>query len=88
MAINSVVVSIVDEDRVLPDEGGLPLSSLFRSFMDIGYAGPISVEVFHPKYKLVGPGKGALEAWKRTTAFLASVELAPNRIQEPERGLL
>lgn len=82
------VASIVDEDRVLPDEGGLPLSSLLRSFMYIGYTGPISVEVFHPKYKLVGPGKGALEAWKRTTAFLASVELPPNRIQEPERGLL
>ncbi len=82
------VASIVDEDRVLPDEGGLPLSSLFRSFMYIGYTGPISVEVFHPKYKLVGPGKGALKAWKRTTTFLASVELPPNRIQEPERGLL
>lgn len=82
------VASIVDEDRVLPDEGGLPLASLFRSFIDSGYAGPISVEVFHPKYRLVGPGKGALEAWKRTTEFLASVELSPNRIQEPERRLL
>ena len=71
------VAGIVDEDRVLPNEGGLPLSSLFRSFIDIGYAGPISVEVFHPKYELVGPGKGALEAWKRTTAFLASVEPPP-----------
>jgi 4-hydroxyphenylpyruvate dioxygenase len=72
------VASIVDEDRVLPDEGGLLLSSFFRSLVDIGYAGPVSVEVFHPKYQLVGPGKGALEAWKRTTAFLASVELPAN----------
>lgn len=82
------VASIVDEDRVLPDEGGLPLSSLLRSLIDIGYAGPISVEVFHPKYQLVGPGKGALEAWKRTTTFLASVELPANRVQESEGRLL
>jgi len=85
---NRPITDITDGDRVLPGEGGLSLTEYLSAFSSIGFAGPISVEVFHPKYELVQPGKGAMEAWKRTIAYLVSIELPPNRTQEPGRGLL
>jgi 4-hydroxyphenylpyruvate dioxygenase len=39
-----------DGDRVLPDEGDLPLEEILAAIGRTGFAGPISVEVFHPKY--------------------------------------
>lgn len=44
------VTAIADGDRVLPDEGELPLSEIVEAIGRTGFAGPISVEVFHPKY--------------------------------------
>ena len=44
------VTAITDDDRVLPDEGDLPLTAIVDAIGRTGYAGPISVEVFHPKY--------------------------------------
>ena len=44
------VTAITDGDRVLPDEGDLPLEGLVAAIGRTGFDGPISVEVFHPKY--------------------------------------
>lgn len=44
------VTAITDGDRVLPGEGDLPLSEIVETIGRTGFAGPISVEVFHPKY--------------------------------------
>ena len=44
------VTAITDGDRVLPDEGDLPLREIVETIGRTGFAGPISVEVFHPKY--------------------------------------
>ncbi|MFC2108636.1 sugar phosphate isomerase/epimerase family protein [Candidatus Bipolaricaulota bacterium] len=70
------VSDISDEDRVLPGEGGLPLQDYLGALADIGFGGPISVEVFHPKYECVGPGRGALEAWIRASSALTSAGFA------------
>lgn len=42
--------TITDADRVLPDEGELPLEEIVGAIGRTGFKGPISVEVFHPKY--------------------------------------
>jgi len=41
---------IADGDRVLPDEGELALEEIVEAIGRTGFSGPISVEVFHPKY--------------------------------------
>ncbi|MFC2081718.1 sugar phosphate isomerase/epimerase family protein [Candidatus Bipolaricaulota bacterium] len=41
---------ITDGDRVLPDEGELALEEIMEAIGRTGFRGPISVEVFHPKY--------------------------------------
>jgi sugar phosphate isomerase/epimerase len=59
-----------DIDRVLPGEGGLPLTDLMAAIYQVGYRGPISVEVFHPKYQNEDPYKVAAEAMSRTKQLL------------------
>lgn len=44
------VTAITDADRVLPGEGDLPLREIVETIGRTGFVGPISVEVFHPKY--------------------------------------
>ena len=44
------VTAITDGDRVLPDEGDLPLEGVLGAIGLTGFDGPISVEIFHPKY--------------------------------------
>jgi sugar phosphate isomerase/epimerase len=61
---------LLDEDRVLPGEGGLPLRELLSAIADTGYRGPISVEVFHPKYGSRSPHEVAREARERTLQIL------------------
>lgn len=38
-----------DADRVLPGEGRLPLVSMLRHLIDMGYVGPLSLELFSEK---------------------------------------
>lgn len=68
-------VDMTDGDRVLPGEGGLPLLGYLGALADIGFGGSVSIEVFHPKYENIGPGKGALEAHVRARSALASAGL-------------
>ena len=44
------IAAVIDDDRVLPGEGDLPLAAIVDAIGRTGFAGPISVEVFHPKY--------------------------------------
>jgi len=39
-----------DEDRVYPGEGILPLTSLLKDLISLGYEGYLSLELFNPQY--------------------------------------
>jgi len=60
-----------DEDRVLPGEGGLPLVDILTAIHRTGYRGPVSVEVFHPKYGEQDPYAVARDAHRRAREVLA-----------------
>ena len=66
------LADLLDQDRVLPPEGGLPLPDYMQAFAEIGYANPVSVEVFYPRYALVEPVMGAREALTRACDVLTS----------------
>ena len=42
------LASLADEDRVLPGEGVLPLDGFYRTLLDGGYDGVLSLELFSP----------------------------------------
>ncbi len=42
--------NVADSDRVMPGEGILPLRDFFRTLKNIGYDGPISIELFNESY--------------------------------------
>ncbi len=62
--------AIRDRDRVLPGEGGLPLRQILEAIRRTGYGGPISVEVFHPKYGELNPLEMAQEAKRQAQSIL------------------
>ena len=49
------------QSRVIPGDGVAPLASILRKLVDRGYAGPISVELFLPKYQQADPFELAKE---------------------------
>jgi len=59
-----------DQDRVLPGEGGLPIVKYMKAIRQTGYRGPMSIEVFHPKYATQDPYKIAIEARRRAKDLL------------------
>ncbi|MEM3658521.1 MAG: sugar phosphate isomerase/epimerase family protein, partial [Candidatus Hadarchaeum sp.] len=61
---------LVDEDRVLPGEGALPLRDILQVLGETGYQGYVSVEVFHPKYAVMDPEKLVKEAYVRAKSIL------------------
>ncbi|MFH1609157.1 MAG: sugar phosphate isomerase/epimerase [Candidatus Bipolaricaulota bacterium] len=61
-----------DEDRVLPGEGGLPLKDLLDGIRRTGYSGPVSVEVFHPKYGERDPAAVARDAFRTARDLLTA----------------
>lgn len=61
-----------DEDRVLPGEGGLPLEDLLDGIRRTGYSGPVSVEVFHPKYGERDPAAVARDAFRAAHGILTA----------------
>lgn len=63
-----------DEDRVLPGEGGLLLENLLDGIRRTGYSGPVSVEVFHPKYGERDPAEVAGDAFRAAHEILAAAE--------------
>ncbi|MCK5827924.1 sugar phosphate isomerase/epimerase, partial [Candidatus Bipolaricaulota bacterium] len=67
------ITEITDADRVLPGEGRLALADYLKAVLGVGFGGPISVEVFHPKYENIGAGTGALDAQRRAHSALDAV---------------
>jgi sugar phosphate isomerase/epimerase len=61
---------LVDADRVLPGEGGLPLAEIMDAIRQTGYRGGMSVEVFHPRYGRQVAADVAREAHRRATSLL------------------
>lgn len=53
--------SIEDRDRVFPGQGIAPLDRIARILRDTGYAGPLSLELFHPGYWARDPHEVARE---------------------------
>jgi sugar phosphate isomerase/epimerase len=41
---------ITDADRVWPGDGIAPLKQILRDLRDIGFTGPLSLELFNEKY--------------------------------------
>ncbi len=68
--------ALTDADRVLPGEGHLPLGDLLAAISRTSYRGPLSVEVFHPKYASADPGEVAKDAYRRASAVLQGAGLA------------
>jgi len=64
---------LTDADRVLPGEGELPIANLMAAIHRTGYCGPISVEVFHPKYQSEDPYEVAASAMLRTKQLLTDI---------------
>jgi 2-keto-myo-inositol isomerase len=42
------LADLADEDRVLPGEGALPLDGFYRTLLETGYDGVLSLELFSP----------------------------------------
>ncbi len=61
---------LVDADRVLPGEGGLPMVETMDAIRQTGYRGGMSVEVFHPKYGTQAVADVARDAHRRATSLL------------------
>lgn len=67
--------TIADRDRVYPGDGIAPLEQLVRDLRAIGYAGPLSVELFNPTYYEQDPVLVARTALDKTRALLAQAGL-------------
>ena len=61
---------LTDDDRVLPGVGGLELTDFMMAVRQTGYKGPVSVEVFHPKYGDQDPDQVAKDVHKRAARIL------------------
>ncbi|MCB8879799.1 sugar phosphate isomerase/epimerase [Acidisoma cellulosilytica] len=53
---------VARHSRLLPGEGAFPIGALLRKLADIGYAGPIGLEVFNDELKSLDPAKVAARA--------------------------
>jgi sugar phosphate isomerase/epimerase len=61
---------LLDADRVLPGEGGLPLAEIMDAIRQTGYRNGASVEVFHPKYAKLPAADVARDAFQRAASLL------------------
>jgi 2-keto-myo-inositol isomerase len=56
------------QSRVIPGDGVAPLAKILRKLVDKGYAGPISVELFLPKFQQADPFELASEIKRKSEA--------------------
>lgn len=56
------------QSRVIPGDGVAPLAKILRKLADKGYAGPISVELFLPKFQQADPFELASEIKRKSEA--------------------
>jgi sugar phosphate isomerase/epimerase len=61
--------------RVIPGEGVAPLARILRKLADRGYKGPISVELFLPKYQQADPYTLAKEIRAKSEALFRSASV-------------
>jgi sugar phosphate isomerase/epimerase len=57
------------QTRVIPGDGVAPLARILRKLTDTGYRGPISVELFLPKYQQADPFALAKEIKQKSEAI-------------------
>ncbi len=78
------IEELTDDDRVLPGEGGLDLGPILAAVRRTGYTGPVSVEVFHPKYNDLEPPLVARMAFQSCVQALADAgwKLTPSEREE------
>ena len=62
--------ALKDSDRVYPGDGATPLGQLLRDLRDIGYSGPLSIELFNPQYYKEDPEVVARTALAKTRAVM------------------
>ena len=58
------------QSRVIPGDGVAPLAKILRKLADKGYVGPISVELFLPKYQHADPFELASEIKRKSEPLL------------------
>ena len=56
------------QTRVIPGDGVAPLAKILRKLVDQGYAGPISVELFLPKFQQADPFDLATEIHQKSAS--------------------
>lgn len=55
-----------DSDRVYPGEGDIPLGEMFQALRDIGYSGPVSLELFNAQYWAQDPYEVARTGFEKS----------------------
>ena len=63
------------QSRVVPGDGVAPLAKILRKLVDKGYSGPISVELFLPKYQMADPFELAKEIQLKSEATFKQAKL-------------
>lgn len=57
------------QSRVIPGDGVAPLAKILRKLADKGYTGPMSVELFLPKFQQADPFELAMEIQRKSEAI-------------------
>ena len=63
------------QSRVVPGDGVAPLVKILRKLVQKGYAGPISVELFLPKYQQADPFELAEEIRSKSEAIFIKAKV-------------
>jgi len=63
------------QTRVIPGDGVTPLAKILRKLVDKGYSGPISVELFLPKFQQADPFELAKEIRSKTEALFKKARI-------------
>jgi 4-hydroxyphenylpyruvate dioxygenase len=61
--------------RIIPGDGVSPLTTILRKLSDRGYAGPLSVELFLPKFQQGDPYEVAQEIRRKAEAVMRSARV-------------
>ncbi|NUM54116.1 MAG: sugar phosphate isomerase/epimerase [Candidatus Hydrogenedentes bacterium] len=61
-----------DKDRVMPGDGILPLTQCLKDLLEIGYTGPLSLEIFNEEYWKMDPKVAATIGVEKMRANIAT----------------
>lgn len=61
-----------DKDRIMPGDGILPLTQCLKDLYAIGYAGPLSLEIFNEEYWKMDPSEAARIGLEKMRANIAT----------------